>query len=326
MNEPTQPIDLSDLRAADPVRLADLPRASDPAAQLLLENTVAVQSPASSAGSLRSRLPILGAVAAVLVVIAAGFAILSPTNAAPALATVKAAAQEAAAAQSGRVTTTFGLTGSSSERGGAIAGTAELTYNGDDFSVLIALDEVPAEFQRSNGFLDSVETRVVDGVVYAKGGPLDQWVAFEVPELMTRQVIDTIDPRSVLETVQTLVAVEVVGVTEVNGEQLTHYRTVIDLADESLASSGWMSGLQSQVDIDAEGTVTVDLFIGSDDRLRRLDVTGQVASTSAADPGAASFAISTVFADLGQVDPITAPEGVEPGATLDGFLGGEGGG
>ncbi len=311
------PVDLTDLRSADPVRMADLPRASDPAAAALLQHVSAEAIPSpTSRRSLRHRFVPLGAVAAAFLLIAVGFSLLSPSNTQTALATVQLAAQEVAAADSGRATTTFAIDGLSDGQAQRAAGTAVLTYNDDDFAVTLDLDDLPQELKDSHGdmgdLLGEVETRFVDGIVYAKGGPLDDWLAIELPALMTDQILETADPRSVLETVQTLVETEEVGSDLIDGIEVTHYRSVVDLDEQSLAESGWMAGLESQVDVDTDGTVTVDLYVSANGQLIKLDVAGNLAATETGETATATFSISTLFTDLNQVEPILAPEGVVP--------------
>ena len=98
MTTSPDPVDLSDVRAADPVRMADLPSSASPEAQALLQQTMQSAMPTSvSSPGLRARLPLLGAVAAAVVLIVATFAVLSPSSTRPALATVKAATSWAAA-------------------------------------------------------------------------------------------------------------------------------------------------------------------------------------------------------------------------------------
>lgn len=324
MPDQAEPVDLSDLRAADPVRLADLPRADSPAARRLLADTIST-TPSPSArptGRLRRLLP-AGAVAAALAILAAGFAVFGPSGTEPALAAVKAAAQEVAAADSGRVETTFRLDRSDGTDEGTVAGTAVLTYNDDDLAVTVELDELPADLQRPSTF-GALETRLVDGVLYGRGGGLDGWVAAEVPEAIGRELGTLVDPRTVLDTVQDLVEADLIGEVVIGGETLTQYRSLIDLGDESLADSGWLSGLQTQIDVNAEGTVTVELYVDADGRLRRLDVSGDVADAERAEHRAA-FSVSTVFGDFGAVPPIEAPTGVEPLAGLEGLFGRDGG-
>lgn len=324
MPDRTDPVDLSDLRAADPVRLADLPRADSPNARRLLTDTISTTPSPSTrpTGRFRRLLP-AGAVAAALALFAAGFAVFGPSGTEPALAAVKAAAQEVAAAESGRVETTFRLEGSDGTDSGTIAGTAVLTYNDDDLAVALQLDELPPDLQRASTF-GALETRLVDGVLYARGGELDEWVAAEVPEAIGRELGTLVDPRTVLDTVQGLVEADVIGDVVIGGDTLTHYRSLIDLGDESLADSGWLSGLQTQIDVNAEGTVIVDLFVDADGRLRRLDVSGDVADADRAEHRAA-FSVSTVFGAFGAVPPIEAPAGVEPLAGLEGLFRSDGG-
>ena len=323
--DPT-PIDLSDLRAADPVRMADLPRSSDPGAVALLHRVSATSSPSPTQArrGLRNRFVPLGAVAAAFLVVMVGFTVFSPSNTETALATVKTAAQEVAAANSGRATTTFEIDGVSNGVSDRAAGMTVLTYNGDNFAVTLDLDDLPQELKNQGSgmgdLLSEVETRFIDGVIYGRGGPVDDWIAVELPSVFVDQIRETADPRSVLETVQTLVETEEVGTTTIDGVDVTHYQSIVDLDEKSLAESGWLAGVDSQIDVDTEGTLTVDLFVSDASQLIRLDVFGTLATTEATDSMAATFSVSTLFTDLNAVDPITAPEGVVPSPFLPGEL------
>ncbi|NNF53455.1 MAG: hypothetical protein HKN03_03330 [Acidimicrobiales bacterium] len=319
-------VDLSDLRAADPVRMADLPRASDPDAVALLQRVSAISSPtpAQARRGLRNRFVPLGAVAAAFLVVVVGFTVFSPSNTETALATVKTAAQEVAAADSGRATTGFEVDGVSNGVSDRAAGTAVLTFNGNNFAVTLDLDDLPQELKdQSDGMgdlLSEVETRFVDGVIYGRGGPVDDWIAVELPSVFIDQIRETADPRSVLETVQTLVETEEVGATTIEGVEVTHYQSIVDLDEKSLAESGWLAGVDSQIDVDTDGTLTVDLFVTGAGQLIKIDVFGTLAATEATDSMTATFSISTLFTDLNAVAPITAPEGVVPTPFLAGEL------
>ena len=324
--DPTS-IDLRDLRAADPVRMADLPRSTDPSAVALLQRVSATSplTPTHARRGLRNRVVPLGAVAAAFLVVMVGFTVFSPSNTETALANVKTAAQEVAAADSGRATTTFEIDGVSNGVSDRAAGTAVLTYNSDNFAVTLDLDDLPQQFKNNDAgmgdLLSEVETRFVDGVIYGRGGPIEDWIAVELPSIFIDQIRETADPRSVLETVQTLVETEEVGTTTIDGVDVTQYQSVVNLDEKSLAESGWLAGIDSQIDVDTDGTLTVDLFVTDAGQLMRLDVFGTLAATEATDSMAATFSISTLFTDLNAIDPITAPEGVVPSPFLSEELG-----
>ncbi len=313
---------LSDVRAADPVRMADLPSSQSPEAQALLRQTMYDAMPAHaspSPGSFRSRLPLLAAVAAAVALVATTFAIVSPTNTPTALATVKAAAQEVAVADSGRIVTTFTITGSDGDETGTAAGSVEMLFNGDDLAISLDVDEVPSEFQDEDiDMLEGVETRIVDGVLYVRGGPAPDWVAFDVPAVLLSQ-IDSVDPRSVLSTIQTLIEAEEVGTETLDGEDVIVYRSEVDLDDPSLSASGWMAGLESRLDVEADGTIVVETWVDGSEQLRKIEVTGDLVEAQDGD-GSAVFSISTVFNDLNAVDRIVAPEGVVPNSLLEGMF------
>ena len=311
-------VDLSDVRAADPVRMGDLPSAHSPEARALLEQTMrsAMPDPKSTAG--RSRLLLLGGVAAAVLLIAATFAVLAPSSTRPALATVKAAAQEVAVAESGRAITTFSLEGAMGAEQGSAAGQIELLFNGDDLAVTLDVDEIPEQLQGEGAeFFTGIETRIVDGVLYVKGGPAPDWIGLELPQLFLDQ-IDLVDPRTILETVQTLVETEEIGTDTIGGTEVTLYESTVDLTDPSLSTSGWLAGLETQLDLEADGTIVVTMAVDDSDQLRRIVVEGDVVAPDG-EEGSASFTVSTDFTDLNGVDRIVAPEGVVTNPMLEGF-------
>lgn len=319
MTTSPDPVDLGDVRAADPVRMADLPSSSSPQAQALLQQTMQSAMPSATASQgLRARLPLLGAVAAAVLLVVATFAVLSPSSTQPALATVKAAAQEVAVADSGRAVTTFSIEGTDGVENMASAGQIELLFNGDDIAVTLNLDEVPSQFEGEGAeFFSGIETRIVDGVLYLKGGPSPDWIGLDLPQIALDQ-IDTVDPRSVLDTVQTLVNAEEVGSDVIDGVDVTVYESTVDLSDPDLSTSGWMSGLEQQLDLETDGTITVALSVDGADQLRRIVVTGDLTGGQGVD-GSAVFSISTDFTDLNTVDRIVAPEGVVASSMLEGL-------
>jgi hypothetical protein len=320
MTTPQNPVDLSEVRAADPVRMADLPSSSSQHAQALLQQTMqgAMPNVAPSPTGLRARLPLLGAVAAAALLVAATFAVLSPSSTRPAVATVKAAAQEVATAESGRAITTFSLQGSDGVENVAASGQIELLFNGDDIAVTLDLNDVPNQLEGEGAeFFSGIETRIVDGVLYLKGGPSPDWIGLDLPQIFLDQ-IDTVDPRSILDTVQTLVAAQEVGTDTIAGVDVTVYESTVDLSDPSLSASGWMSGLESQLDLETDGTITVTLSVDDAEQLRRIVVSGDL--TGGQDVvGSATFSISTDFTDLNAVDRIVAPDGVVASPMFDGF-------
>ncbi len=315
MNESTPNFD--DVRAADPVRLADLPSASSPAAQSLLSATMATQ--VARPNRLRDRLPVLGAVAAAVALVATSFTLLAPSNTDTALASVKAAAQEAAVADSGRITTTFTIDGNVDGATDTAAGEVELLFNGEDLAITLDVNDVPDDLQGEGAdLLEGVETRLIDGVLYVRGGPSPDWIALELPQFFVDE-ITKVDPRTLLQTIQTLVDAEEIGTDTIDGETVTLYESTVDLTDPSLSSSGWMAGLESQLDLETDGTIVVQMAVDGADQLRRVDVTGDLTEAQNGE-GSATFSISTVFTDLNNVDRIVAPEGVVPNSMLDGLL------
>jgi hypothetical protein len=200
----------------------------------------------------------------------------------------------------------------------AAAGQIELLFNGSDIAVTLDMDQVPSQFEGDGAeFFTGIETRIVDGVLYLKGGPSPDWIGLDLPQIVLDQ-IDTVDPRSILETVQTLVAADEVGTDVIDGAQVTVYSSTVDLSDPSLAASGWMGGLERQLELETDGTISVTLFVDGADQLRRIVVTGDLTGGQDVD-GSAVFSISTDFTDLNTVDRILAPEGVVSSSILEGL-------
>ncbi len=318
MTSPHDPVDLSDVRAADPVRMGDLPSAQSPQAQALLEQTMRSAMPDSTSRPSRSRLLLLGGVAAAVLLIAATFTVFAPSSTRPALATVKAAAQEVAVAESGRAVATFSLEGGTADEQGSAAGQIELLFNGADLAVTLDVDEIPEQLQGEGAeFFSGIETRIVDGVLYVKGGPAPEWIGLELPQFVLDQ-IDLVDPRTILETVQTLVETEEVGTDTIDGDAVTIYRSTVDLNDSTLSTSGWLAGLETQLDLEADGAIVVTMAVDDADRLRRIVVEGDLVASQEAE-GSATFSISTDFTDLNGVDRIVAPENVVTTPMLEGL-------
>lgn len=276
-------------------------------------------TPNANQNRLRDRLPVLGAVAAAVALIATSFALLAPSTTDSALASVKAAAQEAAVADSGRITTTFTIDGDIDGSSETASGAVEVLFNGDDLAITLDVNEVPSDLQSGGAdLLEGVETRLIDGVLYVRGGPTPDWVALELPQFFVDE-ITKVDPRTLLQTIQTLVDAKEVGTDTVDGDAVTLYESTVDLTDPSLSSSGWMAGLESQLDLETDGTIVVRMAVDEAEQLRRVDVTGDLTEAQEGE-GSATFSISTVFTDLNSVDRIVAPEGVVPNSMLDGLL------
>lgn len=335
---------LARMRAADPIDDGALPQSDGPEALSLLETIMAPTPTSPSAGG-GSRQPdpvlfgtdvpsdfgtaqpmqrrgrrgfglILASAAAIVLLVAGALALL-PSNTEPALAVVQSAAQATATAESGRVEVTANLDGSDETSSGSIDAVVEGRYDGDDLAFsIVSIDAEGSEFDDSDieEFGDEFpisETRYIDGVIYANSP--EGWFAVEVPEFVGEQVTDLADPREVLATVQELVEATEVGtavIDEPNGGSIetTHYQSVIDLGDDSLQESGWLAGLEL-TDLDAEGEITVDLYV-TDDLLRRLTVSGNASDTSGSD-GAVTFEVVTSFYDFDGDISVEAPTDVE---------------
>lgn len=257
------------------------------------------------------RWPMVAAVAAALALLIGAVATLVPSNTEPALAVVTAAADDTANAETGRVLTAFELQGRSEGESGSLAGTVTTEFAGDDLAVSVDIDEarsteIPdAEFAK----LEQARTRLVDGVLYvAPDGT--SWYGIEAPAMVAAGITQLTDTRTMLDQIETLVEVEQVGTATIDGADATHYRSEVDLNDQSLAESGWLPG-QGAIDVDAEGVVEIELYVDDDGMMRRITLSGDVSPTDPMVDGAASFALTTDFVDLGSDITIEAPEGAE---------------
>lgn len=336
---------LARLRAARPFDPNPQPRSDGPSAHALLESVMndpsdrqaAVVKPldpvvfahsadhdfegptvGSGPPSRRRHGLVLAAAAAVFVLVAGALALL-PTNTEPALAAVRSAAQATAEAQTGRVEVVAVVEAGDGDATGTINASVSGRYNGADVAFTIgevattaegdAIDELDQLDER----FPITETRLVDGILYANT-PDDGWLGVEVPELIGSTLTDLADPRQVLGSVEELVEATEIGpvtLTEPDGAtvETTHYRSIVDLGDETLAQSGWLAGLD-MTEVDAEGTITIDLYVGSDDLIRRLTVSGDLNEPEGG-AGEATFEVTTSFYDIGGDITIEAPADVE---------------
>ncbi len=275
-----------------------------------LPNVPGVERYARSHRRSRSRTLLAGAAAAIVLI--AGLLVFSPDNTAPALATVHSAAQTTAEADTGRVLTTFSVDGTDGAEAGQVAGSLEASFNGADVSLSVDIDE--AVGSEELGALPASEARLIDGVLYVNAEP--QWYAVETAGFLSQSLVDVVDPRSVLATVQDLVETDEVGTVDIDGVSTTHYRSVVDLGEEPLGQSGWMA-LQG-ADVEVDGEVTIDLYIDDDGQLRQLDVSGDLQEPEGG-TGSANFVVSSSFFDLGSDITIDVPADVITVDPLDGF-------
>jgi len=345
----TEPYDelLGRLRSADPVDPAALPAANDPSAQRLVEmimhnepNTsndqgepaVFEAAPANDFGppSLAPthtrrrprRLGLMVGTAAAAIMLLVGALVFLPQSSSPALAAVKSAAQATAVTDSGRVSVVFSAEGHADAETGAdeadgesesVSGMVEGSF--DDANIAFSLDFAAL----SDGFEDAAppvsETRLVDGVLYVLDDETGVWRSIEAPAILGSSLVDIVDPRQVLTTVQELIETEEIGPATIEDPAGTsvetiQYRSVVDLGDESLGQSGWLAGMDL-ADIDAEGQVTVDLYVEEGGLLRQLDLSGDLQEPDGGS-GTATFEIVTSFYDLGGDVTIEAPTDAEP--------------
>lgn len=328
MTDPTDDL-IQQLAAADPVDRQSIPAAGEPAAQSLLENIMnqssqdpstsgpppapvpvgvpvgadllsdASNQPVASRSLLRGRAMLVGAAAAVLLLVG-GLLVFSPDSTPSAVATVHSAAAATAGADTGRISTTFALQGQQEGTVEQFEGRIDASYAGSDVMLSLQIDEQPDDFGLNE--LPFSDARLVDDVLYVDGG--DQWLAVDTEGFLGDLVGQFVDPRVVLETVQELTDATEVGSAMIDGVATTHYQSIVDLGDETLAQSGWMAF--EGVPIDAAGEVTVDLYVGADGVLSRLDLSGDVQDTAeSGDSG--TFEVSMTFFDIGSDITIEAP-------------------
>lgn len=333
------------LAAADPVDPATLPTADAPAATQLLDQILATPAgepsrpgepivtsapgpgSASAPTSWTRKLVSQGrgslvAVAAAVLVLVGAVAVLAPDNTPAALAEVRSAAAVTADADRGRIVTEFSVDYADAEVTDQAGGQIEVIHDGGDLAISVRLADLPDELGSEPG-VDAIlpaldDVRLVDDVAYIQQG--DQWLAVDTGGLLGDLVVEYVDPRNVLDTIQDLTETTEVGPVDIDGVATTQYRSVIDLGDETLAQSGWMAfdGMNAE----ADGEVTVDLYIDEAGALHRFDLTGDLAPTDGTD-GSASFEVITTFADLDADVSIEAPEGAETFDPLADAFGGD---
>ncbi|MGH1493854.1 MAG: hypothetical protein ACRBK7_31410 [Acidimicrobiales bacterium] len=305
------------LTSADPVDIHTIPGPEATSAQQLLEATIGSDADTGHVGErttgqvrplakqqasrrmqfARSRTMLASAAAAVLILFG-GLLVFSPNNTPSAVAAVHSAAA-AADADTGRITTTFSVDGAHEDGEEHHAGGFEVEYSGSD--VAFSID--PGESTSSSGLdasdLPLNEGRLVDDVLYFNDG--DVWRSIDTDGLLGQMVADIVDPRMVLEKVQELTEATEVGETTIDGETVTHYQSVVDLGDESLSQSGWL-GFETG-DFEGEGEITVDIYVGENEILNRLDLTGAVEEGTES----GTFEVSMLVTDVGSDITIEAP-------------------
>ncbi len=332
-SEPNDSELLRELTAADPVDIDTVPGPESAPAQLLLETTMRSDAgPAAVTGQtiqndpvvkqmkprrtsfMRSRATLASAAAAVLLLVG-GLLVFSPDNTPSAVAAVHSAAA-AADSDSGRISTTFGFVGSHDEDGEVSnelhSGRFDAEFSGSDIAFSFQADESVSDSGFDAGDLPISEGRLVDDVLYFHDGSV--WRSIDTDGMLGSLVSDFVDPRVVLEKVQELTEAVEVGQTTIDGQDVTHYQSVVDLGDESLSQSGWL-GFEAG-SFDGEGEVTVDMYVADNDILARLDLSGDV--QEGADSG--TFEVSMRFTDIGSDITVEAPADVVELNLLDGLL------
>lgn len=261
----------------------------------------------------RGRVALVAAAAAVAVV-AGGVAVLAPDSTPAALAEVRAAAAATADADSGVIVTDFDLHYLDATEDETVSGHFEARYDGADLALSIELADLPAlaEVDRVEEMLpDLADIRLVDDVIYLQRG--GRWMAVETDGLLGSLVVEYVDPRIVLDAVQTLSEVSEEGTAVVDGVSVTRYHSVLDLGDGTLAQSGWLAF--DGMDIEADGEVAIDLLVDGDGNLRRIDLAGDIRPAEGVDgpeEARSTFEVSTTFSGLDADVVIEAPEGAVP--------------
>ncbi len=269
----------------------------------------AVAARPNSRGWLSGSRAALIATAAAVVLLVASVAVLAPRNTPSALAEVQSAAEAAASAETGRIEVTFAVSHTGSEIDERASGEIDVVFAGDDYAISMSLGEVTgmsgSEFDEIMPVIDDI--RIVDDVFYIEEME-GQWIGIESGGMFGQMVGDEIDPRTTVDPIQDLSEAEEVGTVEIDGVETTHYRSVVDLGDESLSQSGW-SGFE-EIDVEVEGEMTIDIYVDGDGVLRGFDVTGDIRDPNGVE-GAGTVELSTRLLDLGADLTVEVPEGAE---------------
>lgn len=263
-------------------------------------------------GTGSGRWALLAAVAAVAALLIGAIAVFVPNGVRPALAVVQSAAQETADARSGRIITDFDIVGHDDAEQAELSGSMIASFAGDDFAVSIDLDPSSDLMSAAEAAdIGRAETRLVDGQLYITPDG-ERWMSVEAPVILQSTLARLTDLRTILAEVENLVDVETVGSSEIDGQAVTHYRSEVDLADQTLAESGWLPGAQgaqgTPVDVDAQGLVIVDLYVDGNGLMRRIEVSGQAEPVDQTIDAAADFTVTTNFVDLDTDITIEAPD------------------
>lgn len=271
MSAPEHPDALDRLRAARPELDDALLSPHTPGAQALMEEIVSME--ASPARSSRTRKPLLVAAGATAAAIAIGVAAVATTGAthpSPRAGSTPKPQTTGRVAQlvnirtiAARSNTALGASGRAQIRfddpSGYQSGTTDLTFSGSNVAMTI---HFAGEAGRP-GF-DS-QNMTVDGEFYLyTPGPdnVSRW--YHDTNAGGSSVFDS-DPRTLLATLAPEAGFVEVGTDTVDGVEVTHLRaTALDALPSLNLSLG---------PIDAREMKTLDLWVGTDDVVRRLDLT-----------------------------------------------------
>jgi hypothetical protein len=219
---------------------------------------------------------------------------------ADAKAALTAAAQKTAAADSAKVTMTFGAKGSglpdSSSLTFEVSGSGVLGFVSKSGELTLDLSGVPKDTKTTQVVPSSVHVVVVDGVGYMEIPPEfvsrapagKKWARLSGKDGAGALALagggglsglpDFTDPSKALAALQSLGDTTAVGTEKVRGVETTHYRTLVGL-DKAFANSGSGTGTTTTSDVPnpfasvfANLKVPVDAWVGGDGLLRKMDM------------------------------------------------------
>ncbi len=247
----------------------------------------------------------LVSVAAAIALLVGAVAVLAPSSSTPAMAAVQTATQNTAQASSGRVTTTFELSGQSDDEEGSASGRILAAFNGDDLSVTADIISLTGDVESDSDFdaLDAVELRLVDDTIYLSEDSGASWMATSAPTALGDSLIGFLDGRQLLDLIAEVAEVEEIGTEDLDGP-VTHYRGHVDLSDTDRENPSWLPSTGDDDDLEVDGLVVIDVWVGDDGFIRRAQAEGSV-NDEAED---VTFSVLTELTDLNNGPTIVAPE------------------
>lgn len=184
--------------------------------------------------------------------------------------------------------------------------------------------------------LDGNEMRIVDGVIYQRGGALTQafaaqmggkpWVATRLPEAFTAaSATSGQDAGAILEMLRLAGSdIEDVGLETIDGVQTRHVTTTVelgafydqsgvdmrDMIDAQMATTGQelpdamidglIEGMRDQV-------MHYDLWVDADSLVRRIRVDADLSGSMGMQPGSADMTMTMELTDYGITTEVLAP-------------------